>query len=106
MNLAFDAINKTAGLSFFKLLGTGSGEGFSLYPDFSTYAILCVWEKESYANAFIQNSNHSKLISEKAFSREDFFLKTIKSHGLWGGVNPFHSNKDKRIINMLQVCKL
>ena len=95
MNLAFDAINKTAGLSFFKLLGTGSGEGFSLYPDFSTYAILCVWEKESYAKAFIENSDHSKLISEKAFSREDFFLKTIKSHGLWGGVNPFYSNKDE-----------
>ena len=56
MNLAFDAINKTAGLSFFKLLGTGSGEGFSLYPDFSTYAILCVWEKESYAKAFIENN--------------------------------------------------
>ena len=60
MSLAFDVLNKTPGLSFFKLLGTGSGKGFSLYPDFSTYAILCVWEKESYANAFIQNSNHSK----------------------------------------------
>jgi hypothetical protein len=90
MNLAFDVLNKTPGLSFFKLLGTGSGKGFSLYPDFSTYAILCVWEKESFATTFIEKSDHSKLISEKAFSREDFFLKTIKSHGLWGGINPFH----------------
>ena len=90
MSLAFDVLNKTPGLSFFKLLGTGSGKGFSLYPDFSTYAILCVWEKESYATAFIEKSGHSKLISKKAFSREDFFLKTIKSHGLWDGINPFH----------------
>ena len=93
MRLAFDVLNKTAGLSFFKLLGTGSGKGFSLYPDFSTYAILCAWEKESFATAFIEKSNHSKLISEKAFFREDFFLKTIKSHGLWDGINPFHVSK-------------
>ena len=93
MSLAFDVLNKTPGLSFFKLLGTGSGKGFSLYPDFSTYAILCVWEKESYATAFIEKSGHSKLISKKAFSREDFFLKTIKSHGLWDGINPFHVSK-------------
>ena len=95
MYLAEFLLKKIPGLNFYKLLGTGAGAGFSLYPDFSTYAILCVWEKESYAKAFIENSDHSKLISEKALSREDFFLKTIKSHGLWGGVNPFHSNKDE-----------
>tara|TARA_B100000768_G_scaffold112828_1_gene104481 strand:- start:1927 stop:2592 length:666 start_codon:yes stop_codon:yes gene_type:complete len=95
MSLAFDVLNKTAGLSFFKLLGTGSGKGFSLYPDFSTYAILCVWEKESFATAFIEKSNHSKLISEKAFSREDFFLNPVKSHGLWDGTNPFSVTKDE-----------
>ena len=51
MSRSFDSLSKTNGLSFFKLLGTGSGTGFSLYPDFSTYAILCVWENESNAKA-------------------------------------------------------
>ena len=32
------------GLSFFKFLGTGGGQGFSLRPDFSTYAFLGVWD--------------------------------------------------------------
>ena len=95
MSLAFDILKKTDGLSFFKLLGTGSGKGFSLYPDFSTYAILCVWKNESYSKKFIEDSNHSKLISEKAFSREDFFLNSIKSHGLWDGINPFSITKDE-----------
>ena len=95
MSRSFDSLSKTNGLSFFKLLGTGSGTGFSLYPDFSTYAILCVWENESNAKDFINHSNHSKLISEKAFSREDFFLNPIKSHGLWDGVNPFTDTKDQ-----------
>jgi len=28
------------GLQFYKFLGTGGGEGFSLTPDFSTYAFF------------------------------------------------------------------
>lgn len=81
--------NKTKGLLFFKLLGTGGGSGFSLYPDFSTYAVLCVWENELFAREFIHQSEHSKLISLKALYRKDFFLNTIKSHGKWDGKNPF-----------------
>ena len=27
------------GLQFYKMLGTGSSPGFSMYPDFSTYAL-------------------------------------------------------------------
>ena len=42
MHLAFETMKKTPNLKFFKLLGTGSGDGFSLFPDFSTYSILCV----------------------------------------------------------------
>ena len=31
---------------FFKLMGTGGGNGFSLKPDFGTYAFLGVWESK------------------------------------------------------------
>jgi heme-degrading monooxygenase HmoA len=75
-----------------RLLGTGAGDGFSLFPDFSTYSIICVWKHESDALNFINNSDHSKVISQKAFSRQDFFLKTIKCHGKWDGVTPFVAN--------------
>ena len=54
MYLAFELLSKVPGLNFFKLLGTGAGAGFSLYPDFSTYAILCVWEKESFATTLLK----------------------------------------------------
>ena len=43
MGLLHRKIQKTNGLFFLKLLGTGGGNGFSLSPDFSTYAILGVW---------------------------------------------------------------
>ena len=95
MILVFKVLNETPGILFFKLLGTGAGNGFSLLPDFSTYSIICVWEDELHATKFISDSDHSKLISKKAFSREDFFLKTIKSHGKWDGKNPFFSSGDE-----------
>jgi len=50
MYLAAKLMNKTSGLDFYKLLGTGSGAGFSLYPDFSTYSILCIWKDRSSAD--------------------------------------------------------
>ena len=75
MYLANFLIKKTSGLKFYKLLGTGAGAGFSLYPDFSTYSILCVWDNFKSANDFINNSHHSYKISQKAFSRNDYFLK-------------------------------
>ena len=77
MYLAFELLSKVPGLNFFKLLGTGAGAGFSLYPDFGTYSILCVWKDRLSADDFINKSDHSMLISKKAFSREDYFLNPI-----------------------------
>lgn len=94
MGLASKVIKKSPGILFFKLLGTGAGDGFSLLPDFSTYSILCVWENESDALHFVHSSDHAQLISQKACSRKDFFLKTIKSHGKWDGKAPFTPSSD------------
>tara|TARA_B100000780_G_scaffold145258_1_gene101506 strand:- start:2659 stop:3327 length:669 start_codon:yes stop_codon:yes gene_type:complete len=93
MYLAFELMNKVPGLNFFKLLGTGAGAGFSLYPDFGTYSILCVWKDRLSADNFINESDHSILISKKAFSRDDYFLNPIHSHGKWDGFNPFKGKK-------------
>ncbi len=81
---------KNSNINFYKLLGTGAGEGFSLIPDFTTYAVLIVWNNDNYAYNFIENSEHSKLVNKKAYSRNDFFLRTIQSHGLWNNKNPFN----------------
>ncbi len=54
MYLAREPMQKMAGLEFFKPLGTGSGAGYSIIPDFSVYGILAVWEDVSYAEAFFE----------------------------------------------------
>ena len=82
------------GLTFYKLLGTGRGNGFNPYPDFSTYCILSIWENEAFAQKFIHESKTVKRYEENSSFLEYFFLKTIKSHGEWGGKNPFQVYTD------------
>ena len=68
MYLANKLVKKTKGLMFYKLLGTGAGAGFSLFPDFQTYSILCVWKDDKSANeakkldALLQPLHHSLFI--------------------------------------------
>jgi hypothetical protein len=82
------------GLRFFKLLGTGAGNGFSLRPDFSTYALLLVWEDEHSASQF---STHFFLNAyfEKAQTIRLLNLQSFASSGRWSGETPFVSTHEK-----------
>ena len=50
MGLVPPKLKQKKGLRFFKLMGTGGGNGFSLWPDFSTYALLGVWDNQEIAD--------------------------------------------------------
>ena len=56
MGVGYTALNNIPGLVFVRLLGTGAGAGFSLFPDFSTYAVLLV-ESQADADDFRNNSS-------------------------------------------------
>ena len=86
-------VDKIDGLTFFKPLGTGSGNGFSIKPDFSTYGFVTVFDTEEQAVNFIK----SKEMQEYKNTAADFsivFMKTIKSHGKWSKQNPFKSETE------------
>jgi len=89
MQRGHQLISQEEGLSFYKLLGTGRGNGFNPYPDFSTYAVLSLWKSQAFAQKFIQDSATVKAYEEFASSMQYFILETVKSHGLWSGTNPF-----------------
>ena len=94
MGVAPKKVSNVKGLSFYKFLGTGGGQGFSLYPDFSTYAFLGVWDNyESYNKCLTQ---HPIFINyqRKADTQRDLVLKNINSHGSWDGINPFKLDSD------------
>ncbi|MEJ6675339.1 MAG: hypothetical protein QNK88_07530 [Polaribacter sp.] len=87
------SLSKINGLTFFKPLGTGSGNGFSILPDFSTFGFVAVFETEEHAKEF----TNSKNIEQYKKTATDFsivFMKTIKSHGEWSKQNPFKSTVD------------
>lgn len=84
----------TQGLLFYKFLGTGGGNGFSLRPDFSTYALLLVWESEAAAMSFVNTSLY-KAYLKKAEHIRCLSLRSFQSHGQWSGQNPFRQTKGK-----------
>ncbi len=90
-------IKKIEGLRFFKLMGTGGGNGFSLKPDFSTYAFLGVWESEIAADNFFNNNDQINRYENKSDLSRTIKMTSIVSHGFWGGENPFQYQKLNKI---------
>ncbi len=85
------SLNEVEGLSFFKPLGTGSGNGFSIKPDFSTFGFVAVFDTEEIAKEFI-NSNPLKEYTKTAKGFSHLLMHTIKSHGEWSKQNPFEAS--------------
>lgn len=88
MQLAQKAIRNSQGVLFSKLLGTGSGFGFSLKPDFTTYALLMVWKDTTQAQRYLQSDIYNRF---KARCHKDttYWMGCVQSHGTWNGCNPF-----------------
>ncbi len=101
MGLAPTKISQNKGLRFFKLMGTGGGNGFSLWPDFGTYAFLGVWDNKKSADNFLKHNPIIKTYHKKSFSIRTIKMLPVKSHGFWSGKNPFvEQNLNKNYSNM------
>ena len=80
------------GLTFWKPLGTGSGNGFSIWPDFSTFGLLTVFDTEDATNKFLD----SKIIEAytlNATAHSHVLMHSIKAHGYWSQQQPFIATK-------------
>jgi len=85
------------GLIFYKFMGSGGRSGFSLRPDFSTYALLSVWENEDRAKSFLERNKLVFLYKKKCKEVRLLILKPFQSHGLWSGINPFKIHDQQTI---------
>lgn len=88
------AIRDTSGLRFFKMMGTGGGAGFSLRPDFKTYALLAHWDSQKEADHFFKHSPAFQKQVEKSETYRTLVLQPVHSHGQWDGQDPFTSARD------------
>ena len=105
MGIANSKFTEVEGLQFFKLLGTGGGNGFSLTPDFSTYAFLGVWDNIKYFDSCLSTHPVFKAYKKRAHLQRNLILEAVASHGKWSGKNPFKSenNPDKQAKSMKAV---
>ncbi len=76
------------GLTFWRPFGTGSGNGFSIWPDWSMFGLLTVFDSEHNADSFLK----SKSIAEYETTTTKYshvLMHSIKAHGQWSKQEPF-----------------
>lgn len=82
-------LDKVPGLLFFKLLGSGHGKGFSIKPNFMRYGLMCTWQTEANADAFLQNSALMQEYRQHTHETWTIKLYPYQQHGQWDGQEPF-----------------
>ena len=91
MGDASSQLKRIGNLNFFKLLGSGNGNGFSIMPDFGVYGLLCVWDSYKHAEQALLETSVLRSMHKRSTHQLNVFLQPIKSKGSWDDLNPFHS---------------
>ncbi|NQU37471.1 MAG: monooxygenase [Actinobacteria bacterium] len=83
------ARSRIHGLRFAKLVGTGSGQSFSVRDaDLRHWGLITVWDDESDARVFEQGEVVTHW-DRHSFEKARFVLDPIHSRGAWAGSDPF-----------------
>ncbi|WP_209424951.1 spheroidene monooxygenase [Pararhodobacter sp. SW119] len=80
------------GLSFFKLCGSGTGEGFTPRPNWSVWAIFAVWRDEDAARAGLDGPGPFRRWRTRACETATFHLTPTNVRGHWSGQRPFDTS--------------
>ena len=93
MQRAHAGLQQCKGLQFYKMLGTGAGAGFSLRPDFSTYALLTVWDTEQCKVKAFDKAAVLQAFFDRSAEQRIYSLSPIHTYGNWSGQSPFEVQK-------------
>lgn len=94
MQLGHNKLKNVAGLTFYKLLGSGAENGFSVVPNFGTYVLVCVWESEADAETFFRENFFFKEYQQRSLEQLTVYLNSAEAHGFWDGKQPFDKNAE------------
>ncbi len=89
MGAARLALRKETRARFWKLCGSGTGEGFTPRPNWGVWAILAVWPDEATARKATADSPVWRRWRDRAAESWTVFLDPVSARGAWAGVNPF-----------------
>ena len=93
MLLARFALPRVAGLHFWKLLGSGIGEGFTPLPNTAVYAILATWPDRATAERQLREAPIFRRYRQQASETWTVYLNPVSARGAWSGRTPFASAK-------------
>lgn len=96
MGLARRPMARVPGIGFWKLCGSGVGEGFTPLPNLSVYAILATWPDIDTAKAQIGSAGIFNRYRAKASEHWTVYLETTSVRGEWSGEEPFQTAPDTR----------
>lgn len=93
MGSARFVLPRVSGLRFWKLCGSGTGEGFTPKPNWGVWAILGVWDSADLAKAGLEGRPFHQW---RARSDENctLFLQAYSARGHWAGKTPFIPDGD------------
>ncbi|MGB3554576.1 MAG: spheroidene monooxygenase [Jannaschia sp.] len=92
MGFARGPLSRMAGLTFWKLLGSGTGEGFTPVPNTGVYAILCVWSGPDAARDGLRQPVFARY-RDHAVETCTLSLRPLSSRGRWSGTAPFQPDE-------------
>ncbi|MBU2018959.1 MAG: hypothetical protein KJ941_04870 [Bacteroidetes bacterium] len=72
-----------------KLLGTGSGLGFSRKPNFGQYAHFGIWQNKGDELVYLDQNILLRWMKKYAFETFTHRLVPFQSRGIWDGKNPY-----------------
>ncbi|MDP5344904.1 MAG: spheroidene monooxygenase [Paracoccaceae bacterium] len=75
---------------FWKLCGSGTGEGFTPRPNTAVWAILAAWATPAVAKEQVADAKVYARWRAHAAESYTIFLEPASARGAWGGVAPFH----------------
>ena len=87
------SLPRTPDIGFWKLCGSGTGEGFTPVPNTAVWAILATWPSEAIARERVATAPVYRKWLAKADESWTVFLEPLAARGRWGGVAPFVAEK-------------
>lgn len=89
MALARRPLARDPRIGFFRLCGSGTGEGFTPRPNWAVWAILAEWPDLAAARAGRDDNPALRRWHARAEEVFTLFLAPLSARGRWGGAEPF-----------------
>lgn len=95
MGAARLSLPRTPGIKFWKLCGSGTGEGFTPVPNTGVYAILATWPTREIAESQTREAPVFRRYRAHSDEAWTVLLRATSARGKWSGKTPFEAVEEQ-----------